>query len=408
MRTSTTLGLGLGLVLALALAGACAAPGVFPDLALGGGKADIDDQVNLVGPLAFGGEVFGSLQDDLQYDAYAFTVRAGAEVRIEVTNRGSARDLDDILMVYGPGNERTGYASATRVAADDNAGWGAHARVDELTLAEEGSYLAIVGSASGMDRGHYRLTLECLNGACEPEAVDLTTCDPALLGAAERCMDVTLHDDGGVTVEEAFLTCASADVLRDEFLDRCESSATPPAYCVEGDAAFSEIMVPACQRDVAFPYGLVLGPVNAARHDELLALATDRTAASARDLLNAPFDGADGTRMVRRSAASGVADRIYPIADALRLLDVDPSWAEILTYQDPGEGWTEYREIEWEDGMFTELWRGGEVIGYLAESYATVSYWDPSDPEDPVNAGFVAYQLAGVDGEVVATYYARD
>lgn len=391
--------------LILALAGACASPSPYPDLALGGGKADITDQVNLEGTLEFGGSVESSLVDDLQYDAYAFRARAGAVVRVETTHRGSSARLDDVLMVYGPGDDMTGYADATRIAENDDDGWGAHARIEGLTLEEEGSYLVIIGAKNGMDRGDYRIALSCESGECAPAVPDAASCDGEILGHAELCIEAAIYDDAD-SPEDAFDRCAGDHALEDHVVDRCEYSATPPAYCSAGVQTLIDTMLPDCQRQLGFELGLVAGPTNPARRAEIVSLAEATDVAGAHRLFDAAFDGSDGSRELRMSGLpSRVDGNSYAVIDAIDLAEVDPSWADVLSYEDEWEGWTEWHELEWERYRVIELWADGEVIGYVAESSATISYWHPSDPEDPVNAYFEAFVFMDGAGDIVTTIY---
>ena len=372
---------------------------------LEGGLAVITDPVTLEGTLEFGGAVEGALTDDPQYDAHAFRARAGAVVRVETTHRGSAAALDDVLMVYGPGSDAEGYANATRIAENDDDGWGAHARIEELTLEEAGSYLVIIGAKNGMDRGNYRIALSCESGECAPAAPDAMTCDGEILGHAELCIEAAIYDDGD-SPEDAFDRCAGELALEDHIVDRCEFSSTPPAYCGAGMDTLMSTMVPACQQALGFELGLVAGPSNPARRAELVALAEGQDVNGANALLDARFDGTDGSRELRASALpSAIETSTYAIVDAQELAEIEPRWADVLSYEDEWEGWTEWHELEWERYRVVELWSGGEVIGYLAESSATVSYWDPSDPEDPVNDTFTAFLFVDATGDVVTTIY---
>lgn len=162
-----------------------------------------------------------------------------------------------------------------------------------------------------------------------------------------------------------------------------------------------------CQREIGFERGLVAGPASPARRAELVALSERQDVASARALLGGGFDGRDGARELRESALPGaVADASYATADAWELIDVDGSWEEILTYEDRWDGFTEVHEVEWELVTVVELWDGGEVLGYLAHDEATVSYWHPSDPDDPIQATFEAFVIIDAAGVVVRTMYA--
>lgn len=396
------------LALCLGLLGACAAPSdALPELSIGGGKADVSDQVNLRGSIAFGGEVTGELTDDLQYDAYAFRARAGAVVRLETTQRGSARDLDDLLMVYGPGDEVRGYADAVRVGSDTDSGWGAHARIEELTLEDEGSYLVIIGAQDTVSRGQYRITLGCESGECAPEAPTATVCPGLILGRAELCMDAAVNDDGE-SLEGAFEHCASEDTLLDQYIDACEFSSSPPAYCDVGEATLQSESVPSCQQAIGFDHGLVAGPGNPDRVADFAAYIeeVEATDVPVESRFGDGFDGENGLRPLRESAlTSAQANNAYATAGAWDLVDLNSSWEEILTYEDEWEGFTETREVEWYVTEVYEVWNAGEVVGLVVLNAADVSWWHPSDPDDATTDTFYAALFLTLDGEVEADLY---
>lgn len=355
------------------------------------GKADVSDQVNLRGPIAYGGTVEGEFVDDLQYDAFTFSARAGAVVRAETTHRGSASRLDDVLMVYGPGTERGGYAGATRVGSDDNSGWGDHARIEELVLPAEGNYLLVVGTKDGQGRGAYRLALQCPTGDCEPSAGDLTACDGSIVGYADLCIDARMGDEGE-SLERAFDNCADEDTLEEQMVDACEYSATPPAYCAAGMDRLRDEMVPACRNTIGFEFGLVSGPQDTNSGPVFGDWAEALDLAAMRDLGSQGFDGQNGIRTIRRSALRAPdSDRLYARFDAMALAEHNPDWLEVLQVHDEWDDFTEWVELEWELYEVFELWADGAVVGYVGHNEASVSYWDDSDPDDPVSADFDAF-----------------
>jgi hypothetical protein len=74
-----------------------------------------------------------------------------------------------------------------------------------------------------------------------------------------------------------------------------------------------------------------------------------------------------------------------------------PRPQDYVLEQNDFDGFTEEREVEWELYRIHEVWRGGEVVGYVGESSATVSFWDASDPDDPTSVSFDAYVFADAE-----------
>jgi hypothetical protein len=390
----------LPLVLASCTAQTSEGPDSLPGL---GGKADITDQVNLRGTIEFGGSVGGEFVDDLQYDAWAFGAREGAVIEVEVTHAGSSSRLDDLLFVYGPSDDHGSYANATRLAFDEDDGWGPHARIDELALPAEGNYLVIVGTEGGDGRGAYNLALTCRSGACGRDVPDLATCDGSILGRADLCMEAKVYDDGE-SLEDAFEWCAGEDSLAEQFIDQCEYSSTPPTYCGAGLDRFREEMIPACRATIGFEHGLTLGPTNPSGSAEFAAWAADQSLESLGSLPPLDLARTAGAREVRDSAlGSSLEDALYPSLDGRGLADLNPAWSDILLYD--SDDFTEARELEWALTSAWEIWADGEVIGYVGQSDTAVCYWHPSDPDDPTCDDFTAFVLVGVDAASVRELY---
>jgi len=133
------------------------------------GRADVADRVSILGELEVGSGVSGELFEDLQFDAYVFEVSEDAIVTVETTLDGTWQELDNTLFVYGPEGS-DGHFGSSYIDFDDNSGWGAHARIEDLSVPAAGRYLVVTGSIHGTGRGRYRLELRCANEeGCEPE-----------------------------------------------------------------------------------------------------------------------------------------------------------------------------------------------------------------------------------------------
>ena len=130
------------------------------------GKADVADRVVAAAPLQFEAAVTGAFDEDLQFFGHALEVRAGAEVRLDVTHAGTASKLDTTMFVYGPRTAAGGYGTEA-IAFDDDAGWGRHSRLD-MVFDQAGEYLVVLGTHDGRGRGRYRLLATCDDDACGP------------------------------------------------------------------------------------------------------------------------------------------------------------------------------------------------------------------------------------------------
>ncbi len=131
-------------------------------------KADsLTGQFSSHGEIRYGGEVLGDFVDDNQFDSYSFSALAGAQITLDNAHRGTAARLDSVMALYGPSTPSG--AMGPLVAEDDDGGYGLHARIKNFTIPSEGEYLAVLGTYLGLDRGHYRLTLECLSEKCQPK-----------------------------------------------------------------------------------------------------------------------------------------------------------------------------------------------------------------------------------------------
>ncbi len=101
---------------------------------------------------------------------------------VEITQAGSSRDLDTTIFLYR--NESSGAPS--RIAVDDDEGWGALSRIRDFRLYSEGEYTIVVGTKGADGRGRFRLSLGCSSGDCEPET-PTAECHPALQQSLEEC-----------------------------------------------------------------------------------------------------------------------------------------------------------------------------------------------------------------------------
>ncbi|HEU0035282.1 MAG TPA: proprotein convertase P-domain-containing protein [Kofleriaceae bacterium] len=224
---------------------ACSGDGPLVRPTLGGGAADGVDDVTFRGTLALGTPVDGAFTANGQFDGYYLDVRAGAEVKLEITHGGSSMKLDTTLFVFGP--ERAGGYPDDELAFDDNAGYGKLSKLT-TTLSEEGRYAVVVGTHDGKGRGRYRLVPTCLSGDCAPlGGLPLGACPAPVLAAMRTCVDGNVGPyEPLVPHMNAAEQCADADVLAPVYDAECAAG----GFCEATFEAFYDRYAAACTRDV--------------------------------------------------------------------------------------------------------------------------------------------------------------
>jgi hypothetical protein len=153
------------------------------------GKSDIYTDLARAGAIDYGQRVTGTFDRDFQFHAYKFSAVEGAEVSAEVTQLGSSRGLDTTLFLY----ELHGSAHPTRLASDDDDGWGALSAIEAFELHEDGTYALIVGTKDGAGRGNFGFELRCDNGACAPAE---PACPVDEQRAIAECVDTNTSEYG--------------------------------------------------------------------------------------------------------------------------------------------------------------------------------------------------------------------
>jgi hypothetical protein len=217
------------------------APAVMPGLS---GKADAEEQVLRLGDLAFGPDAarVGAFIGENAFFGFELAVRDGAAVRLEVTQRGSARGLDTTLFLYGPRATDGAYPIAA-LASDDDSGYGRLSRLDQAGLAS-GVYLVVLGTRDGQGQGDFRLEASCLSGDCSPAP---TACPESLVAAIASCAESALASAesplSGFTI---YGDCASAPRMIAARDALCATSSE--AVCALDEPTFVDGMVPRCER----------------------------------------------------------------------------------------------------------------------------------------------------------------
>lgn len=208
----------IGAIAILSWMTACAddpsTPALAPDLAEG--KADAGDKVTRKGLVGLGPDsaVTAAFTEDLEFHGYELALGAGADVRVEVTQKGTTRGLDTTLYVYGPRDTVTGAFGTTARAFDDDAGYGKLSLLKSLKSATGGTYLVVIGTRDGRGRGNYRLEARCNNDKCTPPVAPEATCHADFLTAIDQCVAGWQADpDYDASVTSKFdLTQQCADV----------------------------------------------------------------------------------------------------------------------------------------------------------------------------------------------------
>jgi len=144
-------------------------------------KSDIYSDIAAAESLDFGDRAEGVFDRDLQFFAYKFHAADGAKVSAEVTQRGSSRDLDTTMFLYRLADG----AHPTRIASDDDEGWGSLSEIADFELYSEASYAVIIGTKDGAGRGSFGIELRCENGAC---TVPEPACDSARHAEIMECV----------------------------------------------------------------------------------------------------------------------------------------------------------------------------------------------------------------------------
>jgi 5'-nucleotidase (lipoprotein e(P4) family) len=161
------------LLFVLALAGCATVQPADERAAVGeGGKADGPAGVDVMAMLEPGVGHESRLEgarDDLGYVFYA---EEGAQVEVEVTQRGSSRGFDSYLQIRGPRQADGDYPES--LAADDEAGYGQLSRTS-VTAPQTGFYLAQLSvdeeAQAEFDGANFRLLLSCDAGCVAPGPV---------------------------------------------------------------------------------------------------------------------------------------------------------------------------------------------------------------------------------------------
>ena len=217
------------------------------------GSGDSLRSVVQKGELEFGSAIESEFDEDIMFHGYRFNTVETAEFNLEITQRGTSRDLDTTLFLYGASNAGTW----ERIAYDDDSGWGAQSRLRGIAADKFVAFMAIVGTADGMGRGNYRLSLECTNDQCEGEPVIFETCTDDLCPIFEECVEVMLENtDWGWDdpAEEWSIEYCVEEGVYEEIHYYCELD-SPEAYC-QADVEAIAAVAPDCEERLENDYAI--------------------------------------------------------------------------------------------------------------------------------------------------------
>lgn len=225
----------------------CAAPGdlVEPEFEGPGLESKTDGFSSIeASRLNFGEEATAEFDRDFQYFAYEFEAREDATIHAEVTQRGSSRGLDTTMFVYRLSDGE----QPSRIASDDDSGWGALSEVTDFRLFSEGLYAIVIGTKDAAGRGDFRVTLECLSGECAPEVPAEPICADAMRSSIRECMDEVAHEnDYELPMNEVAAECTRDLDLTFEW--HCDG-ADAPEWCFRGEGTVTR----ACEADMRRTY----------------------------------------------------------------------------------------------------------------------------------------------------------
>ncbi len=200
------------------------------------GKTDEFSGVENGGTLRFGETVDGAFDEDFQFFEYTFRAREDAQLDIEITQAGSSRDLDTTLFLYR--NDPDGGAPS-RIAFDNDDGWGDLSRIRDFRLFSEGEYTIVVGTAGATGRGRFRLSLGCASGECEPET-PIPECHPHFQAALEECFVEIGQWDASFEIPAHELVGECEDWASDSTEALCPDEDEP--LCFDSGPAFDACM----------------------------------------------------------------------------------------------------------------------------------------------------------------------
>lgn len=140
------------------------------------GKADgVGGVIVDRGELGIGEDVWstGGFMGVERIHMHTLELLEGAQVKLEVTQKGSSRGLDTGLFVFEPAEKS---ATGDMVASDEDSGWGKLSKLSSFEAKKTGTYTVWVMKQAATGLANYRLNATCLNDACAAKSELATTC----------------------------------------------------------------------------------------------------------------------------------------------------------------------------------------------------------------------------------------
>lgn len=221
------------------------------------GKQDSLRAVQDQGWLPFDTPVAGAFDEDFQFFGYQLRAVAGSVVSVEVTQRGSSRELDTTLIVYGAQSKFN--PSWERIAYDRDSGWGTLSRIRGLELSGYENYLVVVSTSDAMGRGDYRLMLTCDGDNCvDTDRPDFSGCSDEIFELVDACVDEMVNTGNPQDDEDAEYAiefCVNERGAVDLQSWVCEGEPDEPGFCL---ATEQEVLdgASACEGRLGENYGI--------------------------------------------------------------------------------------------------------------------------------------------------------
>lgn len=251
MKLTTTLSTTLLVALSAGCADDARDPALAPDLAEG--KADAGDKVTKKGALGLGADLAQSaaFTEDLEFHGFELALGEGADVRVEVTQKGTTRGLDTTLYVYGPRDTTTGAFGTSAKFFDDDAGYGKLSLLKSMKAPAGGTYLVVIGTRDGRGRGNYRLEARCNNDRCAPPPTPEAACHADFKAAIASCVADWQadpdYDDSVLSAWDLTYQCADVEPLAPVRDALCEGGQY--GFCALDMEAFATTYVAGCRTE---------------------------------------------------------------------------------------------------------------------------------------------------------------
>ena len=141
-------------------------------------RGDVFETIRSKGTLPFEGLVMGELEENHQFDGFAFNVNADSAITLVFTTACDNKSCADTntLFLYGPSQGFQQYGDSRSHVARDIGATPNMAQIRNFPIKKKGEYLVVLGSAQGKGRGTYGLSLSCASGNCGVKCAATEVC----------------------------------------------------------------------------------------------------------------------------------------------------------------------------------------------------------------------------------------